>query len=101
MGYFLNPVALRTQLSSSMTFRQLVQRVRSTVVGAQANSEARTRLSQQAACKHALSWVVTMWVDWSLRSCPAPLVSTSLKTDVDVASWHAGPASDCTGVCGF
>ena len=40
MGYFLNPVALRTQLSGSMTFRQLVQRVRGTLVGAQANSEA-------------------------------------------------------------
>ena len=41
MGYFLNPVALRTQLSGSLTFRQLVQRVRGTLVGAQANSEAR------------------------------------------------------------
>ena len=39
IGYFLNPVALRTQLSGSLTFREVVQRVRETVVNAQANAE--------------------------------------------------------------
>lgn len=40
IGYFLNPVALRTQLSGSLTFREVVKRVRQTVVNAQANAEA-------------------------------------------------------------
>lgn len=39
IGYFVNPVALRTQIEGSCTFRQAVQRVRETVVGAQANAE--------------------------------------------------------------
>lgn len=36
----MNPVALRTQLSGSLTFREMVKRVRQTVVNAQANAEA-------------------------------------------------------------
>ena len=39
IGYFVNPVALRTQIDGSCTFREAVQRVRETVVGAQANAE--------------------------------------------------------------
>ena len=39
IGYFVNPVALRTQLEGSLTFREALQRVRDTVVGAQANAE--------------------------------------------------------------
>ena len=50
IGYFINPVALRTQLSGSMTFRELVKRVRKTVVGAQAHAEA----SAPTAC---LAWL--------------------------------------------
>lgn len=53
VGYFLNPVALRTQLSGGATFRQLVQRVRGTLVGAQANSEARACPARGGA----LSWL--------------------------------------------
>ena len=63
MGYFLNPVALRTQLSSSMTFRELVQRVRSTLVGAQANSEARACLASTPPADSVLLGVVMLtWV---------------------------------------
>ena len=39
IGYFVNPVALRTQLEGSLTFCEALQRVRDTVVGAQANAE--------------------------------------------------------------
>ena len=41
MGYFLNPVALRTQLASKLSFKEVVQRVRDTVIAAQANAEVR------------------------------------------------------------
>lgn len=43
IGYFVNPVALRTQLEGSLTFREALQRVRDTVVGAQANAEVACR----------------------------------------------------------
>ena len=39
IGYFINPVVLRTQLEGSLTFREAMHRVRDTVVGAQANAE--------------------------------------------------------------
>lgn len=39
IGYFINPVVLRTQLEGSLTFREAMHRVRNTVVGAQANAE--------------------------------------------------------------
>ena len=45
IGYFVNPVALRTQLEGSLTFREALQRVRDTVVGAQANAEVTGRSS--------------------------------------------------------
>ena len=63
MGYFLNPVALRMQLSGSTTFRQLVKRVRGTVVGAQANSEARAcPASTPPADSRRWGVVVMSWV---------------------------------------
>ena len=42
VGYFLNPVALRTHLDGSLSFQQIVQRVKDTVVGAQGNAEVPT-----------------------------------------------------------
>ena len=39
IGYFINPVALRTQLHGGLSFRQVVSCVRDTVVGAQGNAE--------------------------------------------------------------
>lgn len=45
IGYFVNPVALRTQLEGGLTFREALQRVRDTVVGAQANAEVTLPLS--------------------------------------------------------
>ena len=49
IGYFVNPVALRTQLEGSLTFREALQRVRDTVVGAQANAEV--------ACPSLKTWL--------------------------------------------
>ena len=39
IGYFINPVALRTQLHGGLSFQQVVSRVRDTVVGAQGHAE--------------------------------------------------------------
>ena len=39
VGYFVNPVALRTDLSGAPSFRELLRRVRATVAGALANAD--------------------------------------------------------------
>lgn len=51
IGYFVNPVALRTQLEGGLTFREALQRVRDTVVGAQANAEVACRSAQHRGTK--------------------------------------------------
>lgn len=62
IGYFINPVALRTHLEGSLSFQQIVQRVKNTVVGAQGNSEVPTpngavQYALQALACSALEWL--------------------------------------------
>ena len=99
MGYFLNPVALRTQLSSSMTFRELVQRVRSTLVGAQANSEARACPASTPPADSPFS-VVMLVTSVGTRPAAQHCLHDKNKARGKGSSWHAGPAVNSAGVGG-
>ena len=58
IGYFINPVVLRTQLEGSLTFREAMHRVRDTVVGAQANAEVGCQTGTHPRLYFASAWSV-------------------------------------------
>ena len=61
-------MALRTQLSSSMTFKEVVQRVRDTVYGAQSNAEVCPHTSPCDVLHAHLAWPPCFEVkDWLKR----------------------------------
>ena len=75
IGLFANTLPLRTQLSGSDTFRELVQRVRGAAVGAYAHQEIPfDKLVERLQPDRSLSHAPIFQVIFALENTPSPMV---------------------------
>ncbi len=102
IGFFVNTLVLRTEVSGNLTFRELMQRVKETALGAFAHQDVPfEKLVEELAPERNLSFTPFFQVVFSLENTPSPEIRlrdlqltvlgterTTAKFDIVLVTWE-------------